>query len=66
MQQPFPGVPKALLDELEKIFPDELPKEPIGAESTAFLIGRQAVIRKLRAEYNRQQNADPKQTTINK
>lgn len=54
MANPFPGIPKALLDRLEELFPDALPPDLVGAEQTARLIGQQDVVRKLRTEYARQ------------
>lgn len=56
MMKTFPQWPvsEALLVELAKVFPDQLPDKPIGAEETARLIGQQDVIRKLRAEFKKQ------------
>ena len=54
--RPFPVVPQSLLERLEEVFPDRLPTFLPTDVETARLIGKQDVIRKLRAEYERQQN----------
>lgn len=53
---PFPVVPLQLLERLKKDFPDKLPLECPTEAQAADLIGQQRVIRKLDAEYRRQQN----------
>jgi hypothetical protein len=52
----FPAVSKGLLDELERMFPNKIPVEPLTERQFAVLQGQQEVIRKLRREYDRQQN----------
>jgi hypothetical protein len=52
--RPFPVVPLSLLDRLEEIYPASLPTFLPTEVETARMIGRQDVIRKLRTEYDRQ------------
>jgi hypothetical protein len=53
---PCPTVPTGLLRWLEAAFPDRLPDRPPSEAEAAELVGQQKVIRKLRAEHERQQN----------
>jgi hypothetical protein len=50
----FPTVPKELLDELEKRFPDRLPPTPVELEDYLYLQGQQAVVRLIRHQFNLQ------------
>lgn len=62
MKQPFPGVPKPLLDRLKEIFPDQLPTNFVNPFETGRLIGQQDVLRKLKHEFDQQNK--PTQTTL--
>jgi hypothetical protein len=53
---PCPPIPTGLLRWLEAAFPDRLPDAPTSEPETARLVGQQNVIRKLRAEHERQQD----------
>ncbi len=45
----IPGLSPALVEAVERLFPDRLPSKPLAAEEVARLIGQQDVVRKLRA-----------------
>lgn len=49
-----PRITKEVIEYLERLFPDELPDEPVSPADLGVLIGRQQVIRRLRTEYKRQ------------
>lgn len=52
----FPPVPLALIEELEKRFPDRIPDDVQEHTSFAELVGQQKVIRFLRREFDKQNN----------
>ena len=54
MKQKFPKVPKELLEELEKCFPDICPEVDLSIEAIRVKQGQVSVIRFLRAIFNKQ------------
>ncbi len=56
MSKPFPPVPQALIDELEKRYRDRLPDKVPSREETGVLVGQQEVVRFLRREFDKQNN----------
>lgn len=50
----FPEVSKALLEELERRFPDRLPDGPVPLDTIRLLQGRVEVVRFLRIQFNLQ------------
>lgn len=52
----FPPVPLALIEELEKRFPDRIPDKVPTQERAGVLVGQQAVVRFLRREFEKQNN----------
>ncbi len=50
----FPAVPLALLEELEKRYPDQVPSSVPTPEGMGVLVGQQSVIRLLRKEFDKQ------------
>lgn len=56
MDNQFPPVDAVLLRELERLFPNTLPDGPTTTEAFHILIGKQAVVRFLRAQYEDQTN----------
>ena len=55
ISQGFPEIPKSLLDELEKRFPNRIPTEPKITEADfRMLQGQQQVIALLRHQFNLQ------------
>lgn len=57
---PFPPVPRSLLAELEKRFPDRIPDHVPDPEEVGVLVGQQSVIRMLRREFAKQNNPKEK------
>tara|TARA_B100000470_G_scaffold5959_1_gene4325 strand:- start:4126 stop:4356 length:231 start_codon:yes stop_codon:yes gene_type:complete len=50
----FPGIPKALLEKLEEIYPDSCPKLGMKKPEIFFRSGQRAVVDYLRARYEEQ------------
>lgn len=55
-KKPFPPVPLALIDELERRFRDRIPDTVPTPEQVGVLVGQQEVVRFLRREFTKQNN----------
>jgi hypothetical protein len=53
-EETFPAVPKALLEKLEKIFPDSCPKPGMERDEIFFRSGRRDTVNYLRMRYEEQ------------
>ena len=53
---PFPPVPLALIEELERRFRDRIPDDVPTQSEVGVLVGQQQVVRFLRREFTKQNN----------